>query len=148
MEQIADLIVKWAVPVVCTALFGLLIKGPLNALADAYREHKAKPMEDIRSMLKSQENAIAEIRRRQVEQDEEMHAAKERDLAILDDRICQMIRYCRERGYTTAEERRRIDRMHEVYRRAGGNHGEEHEYGIYLEIPTQEEFSRAYPAMN
>ena len=148
MDQVADLIVKWAVPVLCTALFGLLVKRPLNALADAYREHKAKPIEEIKAMLKTQEKAVAEIRKRQEEQEAEMESAKERDLAILDDRICQMIRYCRERGYSTAEERRRIDRMHEAYRRAGGNHGEEHEYAIYLEIPTQEEFCRSYPAMN
>lgn len=69
-------------------------------------------------------------------------AALECDLAVLDDRICYMIDKARERGYTTAGERRRVDRMHQAYRTRGGNHGEEMEYERYCKLPTEEEWNR------
>jgi hypothetical protein len=69
-------------------------------------------------------------------------AALECDLAVLDDRICYMIDKARERGYTTASERRRVDRMHQAYRTRGGNHGEEMEYERYCKLPTEEEWNR------
>lgn len=69
-------------------------------------------------------------------------AALECDLSIMDDRICFLIGVCRRRGYTTADERRRITRMHDAYRARGGNHGEENEYKTFLHLPTQEEYER------
>lgn len=69
-------------------------------------------------------------------------AALECDLSLLDDRICYLIDKARERGYTTAGERRRVDRMHQAYRARGGNHGEEMEYERYCKLPTEEEWQR------
>ena len=69
-------------------------------------------------------------------------AALEGDLSVLDDRSCYMIAKARERGYTTAGERRRVDRMHQAYRARGGNHGEEMEYERYCKLPTEEEWNR------
>ena len=69
-------------------------------------------------------------------------AALECDLSVMDDRICHLIGVCRQRGYTTADERRRITRMHEAYQARGGNHGEEAEYKVFLALPTQEDYER------
>ena len=71
-------------------------------------------------------------------------AALECDLSLLDDRICYLIDKARERGYTTAGERRRVSRMHEAYRARGGNHGEELEYERYIRLPTEEEWRRMH----
>lgn len=67
-------------------------------------------------------------------------AALECDLSLLDDRICYLIDKARERGYTTAGERRRVARLHDAYRARGGNHGEELEYERYTRLPTEEEW--------
>lgn len=75
-------------------------------------------------------------------------AALECDLSVMDDRICYLIGMCRQRGYTTAEERRRITRMHEAYRARGGNHGEENEYERFCRLPTKEEFERTKGAQH
>lgn len=71
-------------------------------------------------------------------------AALECDLSLLDDRICYLIDKARERGYTTASGRRRVGRMHQAYRARGGNHGEELEYEIYCQLPTEEEWRRMH----
>lgn len=71
---------------------------------------------------------------------EQDQAALECDLSVMDDRICSLIGICRRRGYTTADERRRVTRMHDAYRARGGNHGEEHEYAVFLTLPTQEAY--------
>jgi hypothetical protein len=71
-------------------------------------------------------------------------AALECDLSLLDDRICCLIDKARERGYTTAGERRRVSRMHDAYRARGGNHGEEQEYERYCCLPTEEEWRRLH----
>ena len=71
-------------------------------------------------------------------------AALECDLSLLDDRICYLIDKARERGYTTASQRRRVDRMHQAYRARGGNHGEELEYERYCRLPTEEEWRRMH----
>ena len=70
-------------------------------------------------------------------------AALECDLSMMDDRICYLIGVCRKRGYTTAEERRRVTRMHDAYRARGGNHGEENEYAAFLALPSEEEHERS-----
>ena len=69
-------------------------------------------------------------------------AARECDLASLDDQICQQIEKCRQRGYTTAEERRRVGRMHRAYHARGGNDGETEEYEIFCKLKTEEEYNR------
>ena len=69
--------------------------------------------------------------------------AEECDLAILDNAICTVITDCRRKGYTTADERRRVTRMHDAYKARGGNHGEEREYDIFCRLPTAEEYDRA-----
>lgn len=83
---------------------------------------------------------------RRIDRLEDLHrqdaAALECDLSIMDDRICYLIGECRKRGYTTADERRRITRMHDAYKERGGNHGEENEYAVFLTLPTQENFER------
>ena len=56
--------------------------------------------------------------------------------------ICYLIGMCRKRGYTTADERRRVTRMHDAYKARGGNHGEEIEYAEFLKLPTEENFRR------
>lgn len=68
--------------------------------------------------------------------------AEECDLAILDNAICTVITDCRRKGYTTADERRRVTRMHAAYKARGGNHGEEREYEIFCGLPTEEEYLR------
>ena len=69
-------------------------------------------------------------------------AALECDLSMMDDRICHLISMCVRKGFTTAEERRRVTRMHDAYKARGGNHGEENEYAVFCELPSQEEYER------
>lgn len=70
-------------------------------------------------------------------------AALEADLSMMDDRICFLIGVCRRRGYTTADERRRVTRLHDAYKARGGNHGEENEYAVFITLPTEEDYMRA-----
>lgn len=65
------------------------------------------------------------------------------DLASLDNQISTRIAKCRDRGYTTAEDRRIIPRMHSVYKQRGGNHGEETEYAVFCHMLTEEEYKRS-----
>ena len=104
----------------------------MDWIADALIEKIMEPIDAINERLDRLE--------RLHEQD---RAAIECDLSVMDDRICELIGACRQRGYTTAEERRRITRMHEAYRARGGNHGEENEYARFLALPTEEEYNRA-----
>lgn len=109
--------------------------NPLKALAgwfaDAIFEKLNEPIDTINKRLDRLENLH--------KQDD---AALECDLSVMDDRICSLIGICRRRGYTTADERRRVTRMHDAYRARGGNHGEENEYAGFLKLPTQEEYER------
>ncbi|MBQ2990598.1 MAG: hypothetical protein IJD60_04835 [Clostridia bacterium] len=100
-------------------------------IADALAEKITEPIEKINNRLDKLE--------RLHEQDA---AALEADLSMMDDRICSLIGLCRRRGYTTADERRRVTRLHDAYRARGGNHGEENEYAVFLTLPTQEEYER------
>lgn len=70
--------------------------------------------------------------------------AKECDLAVMDNWICSQIDACRAKGYTTANDRRRVSRMHEAYKARGGNHGEENEYAVFCRLPTWEEYERRH----
>lgn len=67
-------------------------------------------------------------------------AALECDLSLMDDRICTLIDQCRAKRYRTAGDWRRVKRLHEAYKARGGNHGEEIEYEIFCQLPTEEEF--------
>ena len=108
-----------------------LLKKLIEWVADALVEKIAEPIDAINKRLDRLEHLH--------EQDA---AALEADLSVMDDRICYLIGVCRKRGYTTADERRRVTRMHDAYRARGGNHGEENEYAVFLTLPTQEEYER------
>lgn len=108
-----------------------LLKKLVGWIADALVEKITEPIEKINNRLDKLE--------RLHEQDA---AALEADLSMMDDRICFLIGVCRRRGYTTADERRRVTRLHDAYRARGGNHGEENEYAVFLTLPTQEEYER------
>lgn len=111
------------------------MQNPLKSLAgwfaDAILDKLREPIDTLNERVDRLEHLH--------EQDK---AALECDLSVMDDRICYLIGVCRKRGYTTADERRRVTRMHDAYRARGGNHGEENEYAVFLTLPTQEEFER------
>lgn len=107
------------------------LKKVVEWVADALVEKITEPIDVINKRLDRLEKLH--------EQDA---AALEADLSVMDDRICHLIGVCRQRGYTTAEERRRITRMHEAYQARGGNHGEENEYARFLGLPSEEEYNR------
>lgn len=115
-----------------------LLKAIGGWIADALFEKITEPIERIEKRLDGMDARINELKGLH-QQDA---AALEADLSVMDDRICHLIGVCRQRGYTTAEERRRITRMHEAYQARGGNHGEENEYARFLTLPTEEEYSR------
>ena len=119
------------------------MQNPLKKIgewvADAFIEKITEPIERIEKRLDGMDKRIDELKALH-EQDA---AALEADLSIMDDRICHLITICQKRGYTTAEERRRITRMHDAYRARGGNHGEEIEYAKFLKLPSEEEYKRA-----
>lgn len=119
------------------------MQNPLKKIgewvADAFIEKITEPIERIEKRLDGMDKRIDELKSLH-EQDA---AALEADLSIMDDRICHLISVCQKRGYTTAEERRRITRMHDAYRARGGNHGEEIEYAKFLKLPSEEEYKRA-----
>ena len=108
------------------------IKWAVSWVADAIIEKITEPIDAINKRLDRLESLH--------NQDA---AALEADLSVMDDRICYLIGVCRRRGYTTADERRRVTRMHDAYRARGGNHGEEIEYAEFLKLPTEEDFKRA-----
>ena len=107
------------------------IKAVAGLVVDAIVDKISEPFDVINKRL----NRLEKLH----EQDA---AALECDLSMMDDRICYLIGVCRRRGYTTADERRRVTRMHDAYRARGGNHGEENEYAVFLTLPTEEEFER------
>ena len=100
------------------------------------------PINEVLRKVDANSREIAELKVEMKKAHQYDPAARECDLASLDDQICQQIEKCRQRGYTTAEERRRITRMHDAYRARGGNHGEEIEYAEFRKLPTEEDFKR------
>lgn len=114
------------------------IKTVVGWVADALIDKITEPIERMEKRLDGMDKRLDELKSLH-EQDA---AALEADLSMMDDRICHVIEVCRKRGYTTAEERRRITRMHDAYRARGGNHGEEIEYAEFLKLPTEEDFKR------
>ena len=115
-------------------------KSLLSKLGALLLAEVLRPIEEIKTEQKAQREALQRL----TEHVETLHQddaiVKECDLASLDNQICTRIAKCRERGYTTAEDRRIVSRMHTVYRARGGNHGEENEYDIFCKLPTQEAY--------
>ena len=122
------------------------MQNPLKKIgewvADAFIEKITEPIERIEKRLDGVESRLDGIDKRIDMLHAQDAAALEADLSIMDDRICHLIGVCQKRGYTTAEERRRITRMHDAYRARGGNHGEEIEYAKFLKLPSEEEYKR------
>ena len=123
-----------------------IVKKAACWIAKALAEEITKPIDKKLSeqgeKLDSVIEAQARLEKRVTALHESDAAALEADLSVMDDRICYLIGICRQRGYTTAEERRRITRMHEAYKARGGNHGEENEFSVFNHLPTEEEYKR------
>lgn len=123
-----------------------LLKKAAGWIAKALAEEIIKPINKQLSEQGAKLDAVIQTQERLETRMTALHesdaAALEADLSVMDDRICYLIGICRQRGYTTAEERRRITRMHMAYRARGGNHGEENEYAVFCKLPTQEEYER------
>lgn len=113
-------------------------------LYKAVTDKAMEPLTEIKGMLEALQSTQQTIQRTIEAKHQEDPIAKECDLAILDDRICHLIGKCREKGYTTAEDRRRVGRMHEAYKARGGNHGEENEYAIFCKLLTEEEYKKRF----
>ena len=101
------------------------------------------PIEELSRKIDAQDAKIEQMREKMEAAHQYDPAARECDLASLDDQICQQIEKCRQRRYTTAEERRRVGRMHRAYHARGGNDGETEEYKIFCELPTEEAWRAA-----
>lgn len=121
-------------------------KKALGWIGRAIAAEIVKPIKEQLTEHGEKIDAIIESQNRLEKRVTELHEpddlARECDLSVMDDRICHLIGVCRQKGYTTAEERRRITRMHEAYRARGGNHGEENEFAVFCKLPTEEEFMR------
>lgn len=111
-------------------------------LANAVKDALMAPIDELRQEVSGLTKAQEALAKKVESKHADDPAALECDLAVLDERICYMIGKCREKGYTTASDRRIIDRMHQAYQSRGGNHGEENEYAIYRQLPTEEEWKR------
>lgn len=118
---------------------GWIVKALADEITKPIKEKFEEQSVKLDSVIEAQDRLEARV----TALHESDSAALEADLSVMDDRICYLIGMCRQRGYTTAEERRRITRMHEAYRARGGNHGEENEFALFQHLPTEEEFMRA-----
>lgn len=138
-------------------LFLKLLMSAVTAIGEVLVQELLKPLEEIKAAQKEQGEEIKALRSEQTEQMKQLEKLSDRveqlhksdpiieecDLASLDNQICTLIAKCREKGFTTADERRRCGRMHEAYTSRGGNHGEEHEYhNVFRQLPTAEEYVR------
>lgn len=106
------------------------------------KEEIMEPFDSIEKKIDAQGEEIAQLKKHMTEAHRFDAAARECDLASLDDQICQQIERCRLKGCTTAEERRRVGRMHRAYHARGGNDGETAEYEIFCRLPTEEELHK------
>lgn len=102
------------------------------------KEEFMEPIDELGKKIDAQDTKIEQVKEKMEKAHQYDPAARECDLSLLDDRICQQIERCRQRGYTTAEERRRVGRMHRAYRARGGNDGETEEYAIFCALKTEE----------
>lgn len=116
------------------------INGLLTKVGKLILAEVLQPLEEIKATQKEQGEAIKALAARVEKLHEVDPVITECDLASLDNQICTRIAKCRDRGYTTAEDRRIVGRMHEVYKKRGGNHGEENEYAIFCRLPTEEAY--------
>lgn len=116
------------------------INGLLTKVGKLILAEVLQPLEEIKATQKEQGEAIKALAARVEKLHEVDPIITECDLASLDNQICTRIAKCRDRGYTTAEDRRIVGRMHEVYKKRGGNHGEENEYAIFCRLPTEEAY--------
>lgn len=125
---------------------GFIKKGCARAIKwiwDQIKEEFTAPIEELSRKIDAQDRKIEQLKEKMEAAHQYDPAARECDLSLLDDRICQQIEICRQRGYTTAEERRRVGRMHRAYHARGGNDGETEEYARFCKLPTEEEFEHA-----
>lgn len=113
-------------------------------LAVAIKDSLTAPINELREEVSGLTKAQTDLASKVEQKHADDPAALECDLSLLDDRICYLIDKARARGYTTAGERRRVDRMHQAYQSRGGNHGEEAEYAVYRRLPTEEEWKRTH----
>ena len=107
-----------------------------------------QPLQEIKESIEALDKRVSAVENRIVQLHEVDPAILECDLASLDNQICTRIAKCRERQYTTAEDRRIVSRMHEAYRARGGNHGEENEYAIFCRLQTEEAYWQSIGGMN
>lgn len=119
-----------------------LLKDMLAKLGKLILAEVLQPLDEIKKTQQELSVRFDHLERKVEGLHSNDSAALECDLSVMDDRICHLISVCRSKGYTTAEERRRVGRMHDAYRARGGNHGEEKEYAIFCQLPTEEEFHR------
>ncbi|MGN0773602.1 MAG: hypothetical protein ACI4MP_07405 [Candidatus Ventricola sp.] len=119
-----------------------LLKRLIQWIYGAVDDKRNAPLAEIKGMLVEQGKRFDRLEAKVEKLYEHDAEAIECDLSVMDDRICYLIGACRMRGYTTADERRRVTRMHDAYRARGGNHGEENEYAVFLTLPTEEEYRR------
>ena len=122
-----------------SALLGKIGKMILAEVLQPLGEIKTAQT-DLNNRFTQLENKIKRIEKRIEKLHEVDPLIVECDLASLDNQICTRIANCRERQYTTAEDRRIVGRMHEAYKARGGNHGEENEYRIFCQLPTEEAY--------
>ena len=111
---------------------------------DQIKDEITAPINEVLRKIDANSREIAELKAEMKKAHQYDPAAKECDLASLDDQICQQIDKCRQRRYTTAEDRRRVGRMHRAYQARGGNDGETEEYAIFCRLPTEEEWRQAH----
>ena len=111
---------------------------------DQIKDEITAPINEVLRKVDANSREIAELKAEMKKAHQYDPAAKECDLASLDDQICQQIEKCRQRRYTTAEDRRRVGRMHRAYQARGGNDGETEEYAIFSRLPTEEEWRQAH----
>ena len=116
----------------------------VRALISELKQPLEETRKEVADLVKAQNELAQKVERKHAEDP----AAKECDLALLDNSICTIIDAARERGYTTASDRRRLARMHDVYQARGGNHGEGLEYEVYCSLMTEEEWRRQHDAQS
>lgn len=119
-----------------------ILKKLVNWLYDAIKDKSKAPVEELKALIIGQSERIDRLAEKVETLRDHDEKALECDLSVMDDRICFLIRGCRQKGYTTADDRRRITRMHMAYKARGGNHGEENEYAIFERLPTEEEYQK------
>lgn len=113
---------------------------------DQIKDEITTPIEELSRKIDAQDAKIERMREKMEAAHQYDPVARECDLASLDDQICQQIERCRQRGYTTAEDRRRVGRMHRAYQARGGDDGETGEYAIFSQLPTEEKWRQMHGA--